>query len=64
MEEKTFRTSKEGFTASEQASPNHVPVTETEWGESHHDAADMARLGKKQEFKVNEKSVAKTRYLC
>ena len=57
MDEKAFRTSKEDFTASEHPSPDHVPVTETEWGESHHDAADMARLGKKQEFKVNEKKL-------
>ena len=44
-----------GILSSNEKTPaEHVLWTESEWSESHHDAADMARLGKKQEFKVRK----------
>ena len=56
-QEKAPRSTKEEFSTSDEPSGNQALVIDSEWGGAlGHDAADMGRLGKKQEFKVQEYS--------
>ena len=52
--EKVPESTKEVVTLNESSPIDEVPATESGWGELQHDVADMARLGKKQEFKAKD----------